>query len=402
MRFVQQFLFFYRPATRHGSVHTLRVDCGRRLGPGATNTPRVRVRLQVTPRTNKVVKLVDTSQKQYDLVELCGFRCMFEESLLRVPEGAADRTSEVAASEPSGTPNTSILDALRSDLSQVCRLLSLEHASALRLLQTSTRIWVNETITFGAEPGTRGRACCYHDNSTGWLQSVGMRLDKAGGVEIYCAADYLRDRGLWGVGGVMMHELAHAYHNKHLVDSFDNELVLQSFRAAMGKHLYDAVGVHGRQGVALKTQEVDVQKKDSNGAVTTLKETVQVAVPVKVKAYACSNCMEFFAELSTAFMWSDFCLDCGEGGGGAVALAAIEEVNAEVPSSSSPSLTEVPTVAAPSTEISTGVPRLEFNKWYPHNRAQIAQHDPATLEVLSRLWAEGPHQVPAPPVRGLE
>jgi hypothetical protein len=76
----------------------------------------------------------------------------------------------------------------------------------------------------------------------------------------------------------------------------------------MSKKLYDAVPVHGVQGV--------------HGPV---------------KAYACTNCMEFWAELSVAYMWREDNI-------------------------------------------------TEFNKWYPHNRYQLKHHDPHTFEVLHALW----------------
>lgn len=82
----------------------------------------------------------------------------------------------------------------------------------------------------------------------------------------------------------------------------------------MKAKLYDSVYVHGPQGVA------------ADGTRTT------------AKAYACTNCMEFFAELSVAYHYS---LD--------------EE---------------------------------EYNKWYPHNRMQLIKHDPASYAVLDRIWRQ--------------
>ena len=54
---------------------------------------------------------------------------------------------------------------------------------------------------------------------------MGMRPDKAGGVEMYCAKNYLEFRDYWGVGGVLLHEFCHAYHFKHCKDGFNNEEV---------------------------------------------------------------------------------------------------------------------------------------------------------------------------------
>jgi hypothetical protein len=54
-----------------------------------------------------------------------------------------------------------------------------------------------------------------------------MRADKAGGVEIYCAKNYLETRRHWGVGGVILHEYSHAYHYKHCENGFDNDDIQQ-------------------------------------------------------------------------------------------------------------------------------------------------------------------------------
>jgi hypothetical protein len=75
----------------------------------------------------------------------------------------------------------------------------------------------------------------------------------------------------------------------------------------MSARLYDAVPVHGPQGV--------------NGPV---------------KAYACANCMEFWAELSVAYL--------------------------------------------------SGNTTEEYNKWYPYNRTQLSYHDESTCSVLDKLW----------------
>ena len=57
-----------------------------------------------------------------------------------------------------------------------------------------------------------------------------------------------------------------------------------------------------------------------------------------IKAYACANCMEFWAELSVAYLCDDS--------------------------------------------------SVEFNKWFPHNRAQLFTHDPHTFTVLQNLWQQ--------------
>ena len=135
-----------------------------------------------------------------------------------------------------------------------------------------------------------------------------MRMDKAGGIEVYCAQEYLDSRTQWGVGGLLLHELSHAFHNKFCPEGYDCLLIRTAFTQAMNKKLYDSVAVHGRKGLQ--------------------------------KAYACANCMEFFAELSVAFLYQN----------------------------------------------SIDNPTLEYNKWYPHNYIQLFQHDPSTCEVLSTIW----------------
>jgi hypothetical protein len=50
---------------------------------------------------------------------------------------------------------------------------------------------------------------------------MGMNPCKEGAIELYNAAAYLECRSLWGVGGVIIHEFAHAFHNKHCPDGYE-------------------------------------------------------------------------------------------------------------------------------------------------------------------------------------
>ena len=52
-----------------------------------------------------------------------------------------------------------------------------------------------------------------------------MRTDKVGGIEMYCAEDYLQSRDQWGTGGLLLHEYCHAYHNKHCDGGYDCEVI---------------------------------------------------------------------------------------------------------------------------------------------------------------------------------
>ena len=76
----------------------------------------------------------------------------------------------------------------------------------------------------------------------------------------------------------------------------------------MNMRLYDCVAVHSKR---------------RNGSPT--------------KAYACTNAMEFWAELSTAYHFD-------------------------------------------------GDETTEYNKWFPHNRFQLIQHDCETFFLLDKLW----------------
>lgn len=192
-------------------------------------------------------------------------------------------------------------DHLAEDLAVLRKRMPSHAVKALQSVPTI----VNCSIRYGprASPIT-GKGCCFHPE-TQWLDENGFGRDKLHCVELYDMVDYEKDRCLWGCGGVMLHEYAHAYHRLCLEDGYDNEDVLDCYRAAMKEGLYECVKVHGTQGP-------------------------------ECKAYACKNAMEYFAELSAAFLG--------------------------------------------------GVDGAEFNKWYPFNRQQIREHDPRAYAMLKRVW----------------
>ncbi|KAL7511512.1 hypothetical protein ACHAXN_008470 [Cyclotella atomus] len=194
------------------------------------------------------------------------------------------------------------------------RIIADLKAASLRLppharekLQKSTPIWINKSLAYGPKVAPiRGANMCFHPGS-GWLIRNGMNPAKSGGVEMYKSAAYLEDCHLWGVGGLMLHELSHAWHFLHCDDGYDNIIIKDCFDKAMKEALYDCVPFHCGRG-----------KKD------------------KRKAYACTNAMEYFAELSAAFLG--------------------------------------------------GIDDKEYNKWYPFNRKQIKEHDPRAFEMLCQMW----------------
>ncbi|CAJ1942792.1 unnamed protein product [Cylindrotheca closterium] len=177
---------------------------------------------------------------------------------------------------------------------------------AVEYLRENCPIWINSSIKFGPRVcPSRAVGCCYHPTRD-WLEENGHCVEKHKCVEINDGLGYAKDVDFWGVGGLMVHELSHAYHHRLLQDGYENKEIEDCFQAAMEEGLYEKVKVHGPQGP-------------------------------EAKAYACSNCMEYFAELSTAFL-----------GGTA-------------------------------TEV-------EYNKWFPFNRQQIKDHDPRAYRMLSKMW----------------
>jgi hypothetical protein len=181
---------------------------------------------------------------------------------------------------------------------------------ACALLQKSTPIWINDTLTYGpVRKPVNGRGMCYHAREGGdWLARNGFSVQKAGSIEMYSAADFGRDHEVWGIGGSLVHEFSHAYHDKFCRDGYSNSSVKEAYSHAMVSGLYDRVAVHGSQG--------------RNGPA---------------KAYASVNHMEYWAELSVAYMWKEN-------------------------------------------------DTVEYNKWFPFNRAQLISHDPTAYCVLDELW----------------
>jgi hypothetical protein len=110
-----------------------------------------------------------------------------------------------------------------------------------------------------------GGSGCYHPCRE-WLVNNGRNPDKAQSVEFGDARallEYVRSQP-----EVVLHELAHAYHDRVLPDGYDNEEIKAAHRRALAGNTYDRV-LHV-------------------GGDETL-------------AYAMNNPMEYFAELSEAY-----------------------------------------------------------------------------------------------------
>ena len=190
-----------------------------------------------------------------------------------------------------------------------------------QLRASQTMFWINKTFAYGPESNPiKLRNLCFHP-SVKWLVRHKMHQDKAGCVELYNIAQYVNvDRKLWGPGGIFIHEMSHAYHYKCLPGGYRNQEIQACYEAAMKEGLYDCVEFHCA--------------KEHGGGDRERS---------KARAYACDNCMEYWAELSTAFL----------GGTSSWRKQTKQE---------------------------------EYNKWYPFNRLQIKQHDPRAYELLQRLW----------------
>jgi hypothetical protein len=251
-------------------------------------------RLDTTP--------IDTSSKYYDEVILGGWPCRVEPGCF-----SSSSTDNDGYDQCSSNSNTDNISSLRSRFeSDILAASNALPKLARDKLMASTPIWINKSQCYGPKVAPiTGRDGCFHPGSK-WLKRNGMNPAKCGGVEWYDAQHYLSDCDLWGPGGLMLHELSHAWHCLHIENGYDNEEIIAVYKKAMEEKLYDCVRVHGSQGPTCK-------------------------------AYACQDQMEYFAELSVAF------------------LGGVDD-------------------------------DCEHNKWYPFNRAQLREHDPRAFELLCKMW----------------
>jgi hypothetical protein len=153
-----------------------------------------------------------------------------------------------------------VTSALNEDLGYINRALPAPARAALQ----KTIIWVEyQTPSFGDD--FRGRGATFHVSRL-WLAEHGFLLDKARGVQVCNAADYLDWRSHQML---LLHEFTHAY---HYIIGFERSDVIAAYKAAKKAGLY-----HQVQYVLAKPGELK-------------------------SAYALNNQHEYFAELSEAYL----------------------------------------------------------------------------------------------------
>ncbi|MCL4743186.1 MAG: hypothetical protein KJZ54_13390 [Phycisphaerales bacterium] len=183
------------------------------------------------------------SIEDYESRALRGFRVMVNRSLLEDRALLHDT-----------------LAGLDHDLSMVERSIARPQLEFLR----SVTVWV-ETQGAVVPGGMSGRGMCYHPSAR-WLAAHGLLREKAGGIEVVNARDFLEWRR--NQPFMTLHELAHAYH--HAL-GYEHPGVRAAYDAAMAEGLYEAVAYN----------------LAADGA--------------PVRAYAANNPQEYFAELTEAY-----------------------------------------------------------------------------------------------------
>lgn len=146
------------------------------------------------------------------------------------------------------------LELLRHQLYQVERVVPANRVRSLKTIP----IWV--------EANEKHHPCmAYHPNA-GWLRDHDMNPEKAKCVEIANAETFLkwtRDQP-W----MVLHELAHGYHDRFLSEGYANKKVERAYKSAVAAGRYDSV--------------LRIQGQTE-------------------KAYAATNPMEYFAEATEAY-----------------------------------------------------------------------------------------------------
>lgn len=308
--------------TKHVHIVTIRKKRKRRINPCFDGLfcgiPKsLEVELDVKESLLELdLEPIDTSDKPYEEIYIAGWKCMCEKSLFEFTnnedEEEKDEEDIIGEDKKDNRDYIELIKKVRRQIEVDLDACSQKLPSqACEFLQKNIPIWINKSQKYGPKSAPiKGKGMCFHPGEA-WLKENGMSPKKRGGVEMFEAGKYLYDHDLWyGKGGVMLHELSHAWHSEFVEDGYDNNLIKECYDAAMKEKLYEKVRVHNLSG--------GYDEK---------------------KAYAATNAMEYFAELSVAFLGG---VDSDED--------------------------------------------LEYNKWYPFNRTQIKEHDHRAYEMLGKIW----------------
>ena len=185
-----------------------------------------------------VAEMPWTELSEYEPRSIEGWRVVVHPELVRGEPELCDRT----------------LELLRIQLYQITRVVPKPAVEKLRKI----RIWVE--LAHPKHP-----CMCYH-TSPDWLRSNGMNPEKAHGVELSNARNFLT----WTIQQpwMVLHELAHGYHDQFLDGGHGNAEVANAYRASQDAKKYaEVLRINGR----------------------------------RERHYAATNPMEYFAEATEAY-----------------------------------------------------------------------------------------------------
>jgi hypothetical protein len=140
-------------------------------------------------------------------------------------------------------------------------------------------IWVEPDDSARRAAGLKAASAAYIPSGYPTMQAVGYLPLKAGGIEVFSdvlfLSDYQSDYLSRSAPGWLVHEFAHAFHDRFL--GFNHPEVKQVYKQAMERKLYESVKWRGL--------------------------TLWGDTPVlRVKAYAATDALEYFAEVSSAYL----------------------------------------------------------------------------------------------------
>jgi len=144
---------------------------------------------------------------------------------------------------------------------------------ARKYLKRHCTIYVNKSLKWGRSHTSpvEGDGSCYHESKE-WLVENGLSGDKHKCVEVNNAPFYNNDCDLWGIGGVMLHELSHAYHHSMVPEGYDNTEIQKCYDLAMKEGLYDNIKYHShcRSSSSSNSSENENDNDNDNGRMTTM------------------------------------------------------------------------------------------------------------------------------------